>query len=238
MRQGRYQADSGQISFDIRAELRGDAVVLSGDILAQGQFVAGFRGTTARPQTISEVVEAPITFIGHPRLDTGHIRIDVDDRGIGAFQLTVDLQGGLRDTVAGQIRWISRRFRSLSIEIDGLDGTDVRTSFVGNDGQTVSLASAYEAVGFDVDIRQDRFGWIAPRAQEARGWTPAEMHRAMEQIRTGPVHGTLQTHVFVCGFMAGPRNRGVLGIMYDWDDADENDRAREGVAIFHDLKWS
>lgn len=234
MRQGRYQADSGQISFDIRAENRGDSVILSGDILAQGNFVAGFRGQTVQPQREAEVVEAPIDFIGHSRLDTGSIRIDVDDRGIGSFQLTVDLQGGLRDMIAGEIRWISSRFRSLAIEIDGLEGTEVRTEFVGRDGSTVSLASAYEAVGFEVDVRQDRFGWIALREQEARGWTPAEMHRAMEQIRTAPQPGTLQSHVFVCGFMAGRRNRGVLGIMYDWGDADENNRAREGVAIFHD----
>ncbi|WP_420346553.1 endonuclease/exonuclease/phosphatase family protein [Pelagibius sp.] len=234
MRSGRYQAESGQITFDIRAEIRGGALILSGDILAQDQFVAGFRGEAARPETPTSFVQAPLSFIGHPRLDTGSLRIDVDDRGIGSFQLTVDLQGSLRDTIAGEIRWISSRYRMLSIEIDGLEGTDVRTSFTARNGEVVSLASAYEAVGFDVDIRQDRFGWIAPRAQETRGWTPAEMHRAMEQIRTGPRPGTLQTHVFVCGFMAGPRNRGVLGIMYDWRDADENDRAREGVAIFHD----
>lgn len=234
MRQGRYQAESGQISLHVRAEHRGNDIILSGDVLIQDQFVAGFRGQTPRPQNQSEIVEATVTFIGHPRLDTGTIRIDVDERGIGSLQLTVDLQGGLRDTIAGELRWLSSRYRSLAIEIDGLEGTEVRTEFQGRDGQTVSLASAYEAAGFDVEIRQDRFGWITPRAQETRGWSPAEMHRAMEQIRTAPQAGTLQSHVFVCGFMAGPRNRGVLGIMYDWGDADLNQRAREGVAVFHD----
>lgn len=234
MRQGRYAVTSGQLSIDLRAEFRNDIIVMSGDILSQDRFVAGFRGQSARPSDENAVIEASISFIGHDRLDTGSIRIDVDERGVGSFQMSVDLQGGLRDNIAGEIRWLSSRYRSIAIEIDGLEGTEVRTEFVGRDGSPVSLTSAYEAVGFDVNIRQDRFGWIAPRAQEARGWTPAEMHRAMEQIRIGPQPGTLQSHVFVCGFMSGPRNRGVLGIMYDWGDADENNRAREGVAIFHD----
>ena len=110
-------------------------------------------GKSTRPQIESKIDEAPITFICHSRLDTGAIRIDVDDRGIGSFQLCVDLQGGLRDTIAGETRWLGSRYRSLAIEIDGLEGTEVRTEFAGRNGSTVSLASAYEAVGLDVDIR-------------------------------------------------------------------------------------
>jgi len=41
-------------------------------------------------------------------------------------------------------------------------------------------------------------------------------------------------HVFVCSYLEGRDNRGVLGIMYDFERGDLNRRPREGVAVFYD----
>ena len=149
----------GRVDFPIHLSNRAGAQPRDGHAPWENRQVFSGReqrirsGKSTRPQIESKIDEAPITFIGHSRLDTGAIRIDVDDRGSGSFQLCVDLQGALRDIIACEIRWLGSRYRSLAIEIDGLEGTEVRTEFSGRNGSTVSLASACETVGLDVDIR-------------------------------------------------------------------------------------
>ena len=236
VRPGRYSGGDQSILLTARVERSqgGELLALSGDIYRDNHFLTSFIGTDIHDHNTLGMVEGQVRFRGTQFLETGSIRLDVDERGLGTFQLSVDLQGGHRDTFAGDIRWESSRYRRLSVEIDGLEGTLPPSHYVSQSGHSISVQSAYENVGFDVSVHVDPFIWRSPSAIRQRGWTPAEMHRAMEITRRPPIPGSLQTHVFVASFMAGRDNRGVVGIMFDWGNDDLNGRPREGVTIFSD----
>jgi endonuclease/exonuclease/phosphatase family metal-dependent hydrolase len=232
MRSGSYRGTAEGLDFDIRVEVNasGDAVAASGDVSQNGRFLASF--FCDAPRRNGGTVEGTVVFRGNPGLQTGSIRLDVDDRGIGAFQLGVDMESGFRDLFAGRLEWQGSFLRRLTVEIDGLRGLPLATSFVDHLGRTVSIQTAFERAGFDLDLVVDPFFGRGSRVTRARGFSLAEIHVAMQQRRSQQTSGRMHAHVFVCSFLAGRNNAGVLGIMYDFDEADINRRPREGVAVF------
>ncbi|MCG8403625.1 MAG: hypothetical protein MI923_00365, partial [Phycisphaerales bacterium] len=155
IRHGTYHGTSEDLSFEIRIEKdQSDHVVrMSGDIrAADRRFLVSFVSGEIRERPELRVVAAPISFRGHSMLTTGELGIEVDERGIGAFRLGVDLQGGHRDIFAGRLEWRGSFIRRIRIEIDGIEGTEPPSAFTAADGSVVDIARAYQSVGFDVEI--------------------------------------------------------------------------------------
>ena len=99
-------------------------------------------------------------------------------------------------------------------------------------GSEVSIESAFAAAGVDARLVVDPFlGDPAPE-MERRGFTFAELHRAMTDRRDSRADDRLQTHVFLATHLSGRNGRSVLGVMYDFGAHDLNSRSREGVAVF------
>jgi endonuclease/exonuclease/phosphatase family metal-dependent hydrolase len=231
MRSGTYRGTSDQLSLEIRVELAGErAVAVSGDVNLTSGFVASFIAPT--PTLTDGRVSGNIEFRGNPRLFTGDLEMSADERGIGVFQLGVNLEGGHRDVIAGRAEWISSTLRKLTIEVDGLRGMQFFRDFKNRLGNVVTIESAFAAAGIDVQLVVDPFLGQPAEEVERRGFTYAELHRAMSDRRNSPVTDRLETHVFLATHLSGRNGRGVLGVMYDFGAHDLNRRAREGVAVF------
>jgi len=232
MRSGTYQGKSEDLSVEIRleAEDEGKPLALSGDLFVGGKFLASL--FCHEPIADGTRVFGPISFRGNSRLFTGMISVQADPRGLGSFQITVDLEGGHQDHVLGRLEWQGSPYRRISIEVDGVAGQPYFDSYLSRRGVRISLESAFSDAGIDAQVRVDSFS-NTPHDEELRGYTYAEIHRAMQERRDVQIDpGRLQTHVFVCSYLAERNGRNVLGVMYDFGANDLNRRAREGVAVF------
>jgi endonuclease/exonuclease/phosphatase family metal-dependent hydrolase len=232
MRSGTYRGTSEDLAFEIRVEQAPGPgpLVVSGDVSLGSRFLASFFAPA--PVLTDRRVSGTVQFRGNARLFTGDIQLTADDRGIGVFELGVDLEGGHRDVIAGRVEWTSSSLRRLTIEVDGLRGMPFFPSFTDRQGRVVTIESAFAAAGFDAQLILDPFLGVPAGAIEQRGFSYAEIHRAMTDRRNASVVDRMQTHVFVATFLSGRNGRGVLGVMYDFGANDLNRRAREGVAIF------
>lgn len=235
MREGTYAGEAEGLSFEVRVASRtGGQHVISGDVFRDDEFVASFHCHEPAVDPERGTAAGVVRFRGHRELFTGGLRLETDERGIGSFQLTVDLEGGYRDVFAGRLEWRGSYLRRLHIEIDGIEGTTPPVDFRSRRNDQISIARAFELAGFDASVRVDAFRGRSEGAQLTRGWTLAEIHAAMEERRSAPVPDRIHVHVFVCSFLAGRDGRQVLGIMYDFGQDDRNQQPREGIAIFHD----
>ncbi len=233
MRAGTYRGTGDDLSLEFHVELdqSSSPTALSGDIFVGDRFVASL--ICGKPQRDGSKIQGPIEFRGNPRLFSGVVSLEADDRGLGSFQVSVDLEGGHRDHIFGRLEWQGSYYRRLSIEIDGIAGQPYFDSYVSRSGAKVSLESAFAAAGIDAQVRVDSFAGAGSATQTLRGYTLGEIHRAMQDRRDVQFSpGRLHTHVFVCSYLAGRNSRNVLGVMYDFGASDLNRRAREGVAIF------
>ncbi|MGH6825533.1 endonuclease/exonuclease/phosphatase family protein [Methyloceanibacter sp.] len=208
---------------------------LSGDVTRKGDFISSF--VCSKPEEdASGIVTGEVKFRGNPELFTGQVRLEADDRGIGSFSLGIDLEGNYRDQFAGRLDRIGDFMRKLLIEIDGLEGAEPPSDsgYVGRGGAAMTIVKAFNGAGFDTNVRIDPFRALAAQPGHMRGYTHAEIHSAMEALKqTEPVDG-LHVHVFVCSYLAGRGGKDVLGVMYDFGEADLNKKPREGVAVFYD----
>lgn len=232
MRSGTYSGTSEDLKFEFHLETdaAGIPTALSGDIFSGDRFLTNL--VCSRVEGSETTASGPATFRGNPRLFSGTVSLSADARGLGTFQVVVDLEGGHRDPVVGRLEWQGSAFRKISIEVDGIEGQPYFSDYVSRSGAKVSLESAFAAAGLDAQVRIDSFT-SGPRDDRLRGYSLAEIHRAMQDRRDVQLApGRLHTHVFVCTYLSGRNNRGVLGVMYDFGAADLNQRAREGVAVF------
>lgn len=236
LRQGSYRGVIEGLIFDFRVECQssGEVRAISGDITRQDQYLTSFICRSPGEEPTLGGVAGAIEFRGHPELFTGHLAVQADDRGIGSFRIAVDLEGGYQDIIAGRLDWRGNHTRRLTIEIDGLEGTKPPGSYTARDGRKITIERAFESAGFDVTVRADPFEARASRENRVRGYTLAEIHAAMLELRNPLPVDRLHVHLLVCSYLAGRGNRGVVGIMYDFDEFDINRRPREGVAIFYD----
>ena len=232
MRNGSYRGTSDDLEVELRVELdeTGKPLTLSGDVMQARRFLASF--FAASPQRVGDRVSGAVEFRGNPRLHSGFFTAEVDPRGLGSFEIAVDLEGGHRDRIPGRLEWQGSFWRKIRVEIDGVAGQPWFDSYRSSRGVEVSVESAFAQAGFNVDVKIDPFS--SARARDAlRGYSYAEIHRAMQarlSARQGAEH--LHVHVFVCTYLEGRNNRGVLGVMYDFGANDLNRSPREGVAVF------
>ena len=236
VRPGRYEGEAEGLRFEFRIECdrQGDVRIVSGDIWNRdaSQFYATLACTDLAPADGGRTVQGPVVFRGNPELFSGFLSLTADERGVGTFQLSVDMERGYRDQFAGRIDWAGTDYRRLTIEIDGIADARPPAEYRGYDGLPMTVERAFHDAGFEVNVITDPFR--GPRSDRQRGYSLAEIHRAMEQRRSHAEEPGLHAHVFVCSYMEGRDNRGVLGIMYDFERYDLNRRPREGVAVFYD----
>lgn len=230
---GTYRGTAEGLIFEFRLERSESGLDVSGDITRGTQFLASFLCDSPAFSDEGRSLAGPVTFRGNAGLYTGTIQLSADERGIGSFQIGVDLESGYRDLIAGRLDWQGGYLRRLVIELDGLPGTQPPRGYRTRTNRDLTIERAFEDVGFDVSVAVDRF---PPQTSEGRtrGYSLAEIHVAMERLRSDVPADRLHAHVFVCSYLAGRGNRGVLGVMYDFDSADLNRQPREGVAIFYD----
>lgn len=229
---GSYRGSADGLVVDVRVECDGGGVpvIVSGDCTRDGVFIATFVCTAPRsPGHDPCVLEGAIFFRGSLDLTSGRMRLQMDARGTGTFFLGIDMEGGHEDTFAGRLDWNGSSMRRLRIEIDGVLGAEPPGGYMSRRGALVDVRQAFESAGFEVEIVVDPFHGDGLR----RGWSLAELHRAMEQRRAGAAADTLAVHAFVCGSLAGRDGDSVLGVMYDFGMHDLNNAAREGVAVFY-----
>lgn len=231
---GTYRGTAEARTYEFRLESVNDGEwFLSGDVTRGTELIVSFVCEKPVFSTDGTTLSGAIVFRGNAGLFTGTIHLTTDDRGLGSFQLGVDMEGGHRDLIAGRLDWQGAFLRRLLIEIDGLPGTKAPVGYRSRSERDITIERAFEQIGFDVGVVVDRFG-VDRGHSRARGYTLAEIHTAMERVRGEVPADRLHAHVFVCSYLAGRGNRGVLGVMYDFGSADLNRRPREGVAVFYD----
>lgn len=232
---GTYRGVTDGLVFEFRVERgrEGEVQAVSGDITRGPDFVGSFLCASPQVTEGGHTLTGSLAFRGNTELFSGTLYLNADERGVGSFQVAVDLEGGYRDVFAGRLDWEGSFMRRLSIEIDGLEGTRPPGGYAGRDG-AVTVQSAFEQAGFDVSVVVDPFRGGGTQPNLMRGFTLAEIHAAMTQKRSHVPADRLHAHVYVCSYMAGRGNRGVLGVMYDFGQHDLNSRPREGVAVFYD----
>lgn len=232
MRSGTYKGASDDLSAEFRLEAddAGKPVALSADLFVGGSFLASLYCN--QPVLDAGRVHGPVTFRGNPRLFTGSVALQADARGLGSFQIIVDLEGGHQDHLLGQLEWHSSSYRRIAIEVDGVAGQPYFDTYTSRSGSKMSLEAAFAAAGIDAHVRVDSFTSTS-HDKEMRGYSYAEIHRAMEDRRdTQTDPNRLHTHVFVATYLSERNGRNVLGVMYDFGAGDLNRRAREGIAVF------
>lgn len=233
---GTYSGQSEGLNFEFRIECTTDSevCVVSGDISQGPRFISSF--ICGNPQVTEDgrTVTGSLAFRGNPELFTGSLYMNTDERGIGSFQVSVDMEGGHRDVFAGRVDWQGSFLRRLAIEIDGLEGTQPPAGYSTRTGGFMTIERAFSEAGFDVSVKVDPFAGNGTDENRMRGYTLAEIHAAMTTRRSPVPADRLYAHVFVCSYLAGRDNRGVLGVMYDFGQSDLNRRPREGVAVFYD----
>lgn len=229
---GCYRGTADELLFDFRIERDADAELAcaSGDVFRDETFLASF--LCEAPAEGPDGVSGAIEFRGRPELVSGDVFLHIDERGFGSFRLGVDLEGGMKDVFAGKLERRGSYLRRLTVEVDGLAGLPPPPTYVSTSGETASIERAFEAAGFDVEVLRNPFRGSG--SNRRRGFTMAELHLAMTERRARVTPEGLRTHLFVTSYLAGPRNKGVMGIMYDFREDDLNQRPREGVALFYD----
>src|SRR5262249_1547490 len=127
-----------------------------------------------------------------------------------------------------QVVWQGQYLRRLNIEIDGFEAMPVPGKYESRTGQQVTLKSAFEDAGFDVNLEIDQFRGGPPAEAEIRGFSEPELVALLQQRQTNrPDDGSLRSHLFIATYLAG-QPRSVLGLMY-MQHAGEG---RRGAALF------
>lgn len=233
---GTYRGSSEGLFFDFRIEnnFQGGTYLVSGDITRGTEFISTF--ICRNPQFTEEgrTLTGPIVFRGNPELFTGTLYLHADERGVGSFQVGIDMEGGHRDIFAGRLDWQGSYLRRLTIKIDGIPGTQPPSSYTARNGSITTIEHVFEQAGFDVNVVIDSFPKRSANNNRMRGFSLAEIHAMMSRERALLPADRLHVHAMVCSFLAGRGNKGVLGVMYDFGNNDLNRKPREGVAVFYD----
>ena len=118
--------------------------------------------------------------------------------------------------------------RKVLLEIDRMAGTPALQLEQVINGRTVSLKSIYEDAGIELDVRQDQVD--LPR-QDQVGLP--DLHAMMTAFRSidAPAD-VMRVHALV--LTSEREDPDTLGIMFDFGEDDQDDRPREGFAVFAD----
>jgi hypothetical protein len=118
--------------------------------------------------------------------------------------------------------------RKVLLEIDRMAGTPALQLEQVINGKTVSLKSIYEDAGIELDVRQDQID--LPR-QDQVGLP--DLHAMMTAFRSleAPAD-VMRVHALI--LTSEREDADTLGIMFDFGEDDQDDRPREGFAVFAD----
>lgn len=137
------------------------------------------------------------------------------------------LYGPEGDTVGRlSLRWVSPFYRKARIEIQRAPTCPpVDSVKVPNSGDEISVQSALEAAGFEVEVFEEEIAVCNP---PGNAWDLASLHRTMLGWRSQwDLDAQWTYHLLVVPIIDGV----VRGIMYDWLATDANEIPREGAAL-------
>ena len=118
--------------------------------------------------------------------------------------------------------------RKVLLEIDRMAGTPALQLEQVIGGKTVSLKSIYEDAGIELEVRQDQVD--LPR-QDQVGLP--DLHALMTAFRSVDAPAdVMRVHALV--LTSEREDPDTLGIMFDFGEDDQDDRPREGFAVFAD----
>ena len=116
--------------------------------------------------------------------------------------------------------------RKVLLEIDRMAGTPALQLEQVINGKTVSLQSIYQDAGIELDVRQDQLD--LPR-QDQVGLP--DLHAMMTAFRSVDAPAdVMRIHALV--LTSEREDPDTLGIMFDFGEDDQDDRPREGFAVF------
>lgn len=239
-----------------RLELRADVGnpgsldILSGDLFFETSagsfdFHHSFQTTALilEDEVNAQVLRGPVKVHRNDIVDIGRVDLRIPQQGdlVATYTLYRLTQFG-RQTVAEltfSLQRASEFFRHIDVEMESVKGVSFPRPFRTSDhpdtpadeqGQTLTLASAYRAAGINLNVTHGGEEIPVGEAGTDGLWTNEELHAAMvnhfDQHRDEP---QWRLYLLLATQYVDP---GVLGIMFD--AAEDDDFHRQGAAVFHD----
>lgn len=231
MREGRYIAANAQFQAELRLDT-GQTEIVSMDL---------YIGSTSSRSYLASLRSSPGVAVGR-----GQRRFSVageDDEGgqaTGTVELIplsetqatvkVTLDRGLSGLPVSvplimTAAWQSPFFRTIGLEVDTEEGLPALPSFPFEE-RAVTLESCYGEAGIEI-VPVGRRDAIPKTTQ---GWDDSQLHGLMSRF----ANESLDQKAWVLHLLILSRSqtRGLLGVMFDSGERDENGFPRQGAAVF------
>ena len=213
------------IEFRISGKGSGEIDAISGDITERVNselVVTSFVCLNPEETNGGNTIKGGIV-VRSPKVETGTFQLEMKFNGVGFVGVKTE---SMDRQLICPVVWRGQYLRRFNIEIDGFEAMPVPGKYESRTGQQVTLKSAFEDAGFDVNLEIDQFRGGPSSDAEIRGFSEAELVALLRQRITNRLDdGSLRSHLFIATFLAGGQ-RSTLGYMY-------SDSDRRGAAIFY-----
>jgi hypothetical protein len=231
LRDGRYAAANAQFQADFRLDTAQTAI-MSIDL---------FQGSGASRTYLASLRSNPGVKIRRGRRRFGVIGEDEDgNQARGTVELTplsetqasvkITLDRGLNGLPVNlpfvmSATWQSQYFRTIGLEIDQEENVTALPGFPFN-GTTVTLESCFADAGLEM-VSVGQRDTIPGTSQ---GWDDSQLHGLMVRFANESLSKRAWTlHLLV---LSEAQMAGLLGVMFDTGESDENGLPRQGAAVF------
>lgn len=231
LREGRYVAANAQYQAELRLDT-GQTGIVSLDLYlgraASNSYLASLRSAAGEPVNSGQ---RRFRVIGED--DEGnHATGTLELAPLSETQatLSVTLERGLNHLPVSvplilSATWQSPFFRTIGLEVDVEEGTAASPSFLF-EGRSVTVESCFGEAGLEV-IAVGRRDAI-PKSQQ--GWDDAQLHGLMARFANESLaQKSWLLHLLV---LSRSTSSGLLGVMFDSGERDENGLPRQGAAVF------
>jgi hypothetical protein len=231
LRDGRYVAANAQFQADIRIDMAQTAII-SMDI---------FQGNGGSRNYLASLRSNPGLKIRRGRRRFGVIGEDEngnESRGIVELTPLSETQASVRITLDRGLNglpvnvpfvmsanWQSQFFRTIGLEIDQEANVPALPGFPFN-GHNVTIESCYGDAGLEIIGVGQRDSIPSP----TQGWDDAQLHGLMVRFANESLsRRAWSLHLLV---LSRAQMGGLLGVMFDTGEMDENGLPRQGAAVF------
>lgn len=231
LREGRYIAANAQFQAELRLDT-GQTEIVSMDL---------YLGSTSSRSYLASLRSSPGVAVNRSQRRFRIVGGD-DDGGqtTGMMELIplsetqatvkVTLDHGLSGLPVGvplimTAAWQSPFFRTIGLEVDTEQGVPTLPSFLFGE-RAVTLESCYGEAGIEV-VPVGRRDAIPKSTQ---GWDDSQLHGLMSRFANESLNQKAWVlHLLV---LSRSQTRGLLGVMFDSGERDENGFPRQGAAVF------
>ncbi|MGV3722859.1 MAG: hypothetical protein ACO1SX_18310, partial [Actinomycetota bacterium] len=230
-RDGRYEGGNHQLYLDLRVD-EGVCGVISADVYrvdaGSRNYVASLRTAPGQKVRLAEGTWALAAQDEHGGRATGWLSLSLQDADqdtlLGTFFLESPIQGlPTRARVSFIARHVSEQLRQMGIELEMEEGVVPAEPYLLGD-RRVSLESSLHDAGFETYTTG--LSTRIPAVQD--GWDSSTLHTLMQDLSQAPLtRRAWELHLLL---LSRPRERGLLGIMFDTTDT----LPRQGAAVFVD----